>query len=480
MKNLLFFFIIFIKSKILTRKHGNKISLNFSNISPLIYFPGNYVPINSKNTKYLYDIFPFLVLPTTVNERLSDILRGYIIQRFAWGYNGNIVYHSSDIYRTKDNDLKYQQFTKEKHLFNKLNKFLDIITSKTKSKNNNPIELLINIIKNLIKEGIYEENDLNVYIAFLDDLSNFGYIYSTNFSKEINYNNNDFLKIYSEFNLYLPSNPKNIILNNYNNINKIKIINHYFCNKIFNDILLIINYNNKGLEKLNNYMIKLYRKYFNNIVFITPNNINQINNNSITISCNNSFYGYFSYICLKKIYNKYPNFKGYLFINDDDFIKIWELDNLDFNIPWLYKFHPIKKEWFHYERCKAIYDILNSNFDWKLNLIKFYGQYEIPVTISDFYYLPNSIISLFLEIIEKMYNSKIFLECAVPTSMGIILWPKYQIIHFRGLWGNERKKAIFYLKKEFNQITIHPIKFSNIYNKIKVNIYIYFINAMEY
>ena len=123
------------------------------------------------------------------------------------------------------------------------------------------------------------------------------------------------LKIYSEFNLYLPSNPKNIILNNYNNINKIKIINHYFCNKIFNDILLIINYNNKGLEKLNNYMIKLYRKYFNNIVFITPNNINQINNNSITISCNNSFYGYFSYICLKKIYNKYPNFKGYLFIN---------------------------------------------------------------------------------------------------------------------------------------------------------------------
>ena len=154
---------------------------------------------------------------------------------------------------------------------------------------------------------------------------------------------------------------------------------------------------------------------------------------------------------------------------------------MDFNIPWLYTFHPIKKKkWPHYKRCKAIYDILNSNFGWKLNLIKFYGYYEIPVTIADFYYLPNSIMPLFLEIIEKMFNSKIFLECAVPTSMGIILWPKYQLIHFRGLWGNERKKAIFYLKNEFNQITIHPIKFSNIYNKIKVNIYIYFINAMEY
>jgi hypothetical protein len=131
---------IFLQTRL---KINNKFSLNFSNISPLIYFPGNYVPINSKNTKYLYDIFPFLVLPTTINERLSDILRGYIIQRFAWGYNGSIIYHSSNIYKTKNNDLYYQQFTKEKHLFNKLNIFLDIITNKTKSKNNNPIELYL-------------------------------------------------------------------------------------------------------------------------------------------------------------------------------------------------------------------------------------------------------------------------------------------------------------------------------------------------
>ena len=40
----------------------------------------------------------------------------------------------------------------------------------------------------------------------------------------------------------------------------------------------------------------------------------------------------------QKVYNKYPNYKGYLYTNDDDFMKIWELNNLDFNIPWLYHF----------------------------------------------------------------------------------------------------------------------------------------------
>lgn len=44
----------------------------------------------------------------------------------------------------------------------------------------------------------------------------------------------------------------------------------------------------------------------------------------------------------------------------------------------------------------------------------------------------------------------------------------------------KEKKAINYLRKDFNQITIHPIKFSNEYNKIQVIKFIYFINAKEY
>ena len=53
---------------------------------------------------------------------------------------------------------------------------------------------------------------------------------------------------------------------------------------------------------------------------------------------------------------------------------------------------------------------------------KFLGHtYYIPIEIADFYYIPNTIASKICEIFEVMYNSKIFLECAIPTSFGILL-----------------------------------------------------------
>ena len=79
-----------------------------------------------------------------------------------------------------------------------------------------------------------------------------------------------------------------------------------------------------------------------------------------------------------------------------------------------------------------------------------------------------------------MYNSKIFLECAVPTSFGILLNKEYQLIYIQPLWGNNRENALHYLITDYQQITIHPIKFFNFYFKNKVNQYLNFINAKEF
>ena len=302
--------------------------------NPILYFPGNYVPINSKNTRYLYETFPFLALPTTVNNKISDILRGYILQRFIWGYNGIVIYHSTSAYYNENISLNDTDFIEEKFLYYKLDSFLKELNIKKYIKYIDPIKIFISLIKDLIKKGILGEKDLFLYNAYLEDLFNINYNKSFNFINKINYNYKDFLKIYSEFSIYFPLNPIILI---YNSIyyNSIKLINHYVATHKYNDILLIINYNHNGLQKLNNHILKLYKKYFNNIIFIIPININESKN---IISCNDSYYGYYSYICFKKLYIKYPKFRGYLFINDDVFVKIWELENLDFNIPWLYNF----------------------------------------------------------------------------------------------------------------------------------------------
>jgi hypothetical protein len=183
---------------------------------------------------------------------------------------------------------------------------------------------------------------------------------------------------------------------------------------------------------------------------------------------------------LEKIYKKYSNFKGYLFLNDDDFMKIWELDNFNFSIPWFYLFSTLGKAWGHYKKCKEIYNVLNKNKNWKLNLIKFLGYYGVPKIVSDFYYIPNNFFSQFCQIIKEMYKSKIFLECVIPSTMGIILSKEYQLIYFIPIYRIHRRKSIYYLKHDSRQITIHPIKFSNVYHREQVTEFIYFINAKEY
>ena len=456
---------------------NNLINFKFSNNFPLLYIPGNYVPINSKNTRYLYEIFPYLLLPSSLNERICDIFRGYIMQKFAWSNNGGVIYYFTSIYHNKSLNLKNLHFFEEKDLYYKLDNLLDELNIKLNSKNKYPTNLL-DFIKILVDKGFLNMNDLKLYKAFIKDLLNIKYNFSYENSEKNIFEYKKIFNIYSQFKYYLPYN-HNIILNNNHNKRMIKIKNHYALNKSFTDILLIINYNHIGFENLNEYLLKLYSPFFSKIVFITPNK-NNISNEINIISCNESFYGYYSYICFKKVYEKYSNYKGYLFINDDLFMKVWELDNFDFNIPWFYIFSPIYKRWMHYIDCINIYKIIDTYSYWKRNIINFTGYDSIPFTLSDFYYIPNFMAIEFFDIMEKMFHLKIFLECAVPTAMGIILYNKYQLINIKPLWGKQRDNVINHLKTNYDEITIHPIKFSNKINQEEVNKYIFFMNAKEF
>ena len=316
-----------------------KFEFNFSLAEPLIYFPSNFIPINSKNTKYLYDIFPFLFLFSTISENVADILRGYILQYFAWRYNGCVVFHSSKNYRLRNNISKDFIFIEEKNLFYNLDKYLFILNTNINSNSKmNDIDRLYNIIENLKNFGFLAEKDLKIYKAYIDDLSNIGYIYSSIFENKLNYGHKKYINSDTEFNSYISYKPYEVLKKNE------KIIKIFFHKNTlikYNNILLIINYNFKGFEYINNYIVKLYENNFPNIVFIVPS---ETSNSRNTILCKESMRGYFSYICLEKVFLKYPNYKGYLFINDDDFMKIWELDNLNFNIPWFYEFYNPKQK----------------------------------------------------------------------------------------------------------------------------------------
>ena len=187
---------IFFLSKI---KKELKYDFTLFDYNPILYFPGNYVPINSKNTKYLYDIFPFLVLPSTINNKISDIFRGYILQRFLWGYKGIAIYHSTSAFYNENISLNNLDFKDEKYLYYKLDNFLKELDIEKYNKYNDPLKIFIILIKDLIKKGFLGEKDFGLYNAYLEDLLKVGYNNSFHFIKNINNNYKDFLKIYSEF-----------------------------------------------------------------------------------------------------------------------------------------------------------------------------------------------------------------------------------------------------------------------------------------
>ena len=109
-------------------------------------------------------------------------------------------------------------------------------------------------------------------------------------------------------------------------------------------------------------------------------------------------------------------------------MKSWELENLDFDTPWIYELGPMRKDWCKHWNCEILFELIKNNSDWKSIITKFFGFYSIYITLSDFYYLSNFYASKFCNIIKTMFNKKFLLECAVLTSFILLLSPKYQII----------------------------------------------------
>ena len=464
---------IFFQTRIENKK--NIIDINFSDdIYPLIYFPNNYIPINSKNTKYLYDIFPFLILPETDEKSLSDIWRGYILQKFAWGINGSVIYFPSKVYRNYSKDLNRIQFDEERKLFFKLDEFFESLNNINNFQIYNKTELLLNIIINLIEKKFLKEVNINIYISYLEDLKNIGYSFSKNISFKLDVNYKNYINIYSELNLNIPSKSKILLKNNVHN--NIKIYNHYNSQTIYKDILLIINYNHKGYQFLNTYLKQIYNDNFPNIIFISPEEINQTD----IVSCKESYKGFYSYYCLIKVFTLFPNFKGYLYTNDDCLIKYWnfEIFNFDFNIPWITNFSPLNPLWVHYKKSISINQIINSKIEWKTNFTKF-SDYNLQ-GMADFYYLPNSVINRYIDIMNKTFDKRVFLETAVPTAFGIFLYSKYHLIFFIDKYDEQRKYPLERLRKWYHQIIVHPILFSSITVQNETISVLNFIKAYDY
>ena len=458
----------------LTRANADyPIDIDFYDMHPLLYFPGNYIPINSQNTKYLYNSFPAMALPTTVAFRVCDIWRGFILERFIWGYNGTVVFHKPSVYQKRNVHDYYEDFLNEEALYYDLENMIIGLNSDMDIDNDNPGKVVIKIIEILIKNKVLKENDFNMYKSFIEDLESFGYKYEPNYSVKVNNNYKDFLNIESELKFYLPRKQRELMGNNGKEETN-KILYHYPTKTIYNDILLIINFSDNNIETLKDYMYSIYSKNFPNIIYISSLEKNNIISDVIycpEIKDDPSL----SYICINRVYKRFSNMKGYLYLNFEVLLKIWELDYLDFEIPWLCGFNLTQNI------NQNFINLFNINNNYKINLEKFFGKKDtIGIGMGKFFYIPKNNIEIILSIFEEFYKNKIPDDYTICNSFGAALFPKYQYIYYEGWKELNSQNLMNFVRRNNEQIIVYPIDYNSKEIREQIDDYYYFMKAEEF
>lgn len=186
-------------------------------------------------------------------------------------------------------------------------------------------------------------------------------------------------------------------------------------------------------------------------------------------------------MCFRKVYKKFPNFKGYLIIDDDNLMKPWDIENFDSNIPWtnIFNLRRILIECF---KNSYIYfdNLIKNNREWHDNLVKYVGSYSIPHLWVEMVYIPNSLMIKFCDIVELMYNQRIFLEIAIPMAFSQLRLDKYKICNSILISYEKRAHMVEYLRNSSGITFVHPLKLSKARLQKVVRQYIFFINAEEY
>ena len=83
-------------------------------------------------------------------------------------------------------------------MYYKLNGIFKILNLNKNNKLNNQTIFLLNIIENLVGYNIFEIKDLDMYKAFIQDLSNIGYAFNHKHSTQLNFSFNNIIDLKSE------------------------------------------------------------------------------------------------------------------------------------------------------------------------------------------------------------------------------------------------------------------------------------------
>jgi hypothetical protein len=257
------------------------------------------------------------------------------------------------------------------------------------------------------------------------------------------------------------------------------------------DILLIINYNHPHYSSTQ-FLKELYAPAFSHIVFYGDGG-NIIESNGYEVKevpagrdvSHGVYGGYFLTRILADVLQRYPNYRGYLVLQDDYLLQYWNLAGLD-----------REKIWFGIH-CNNSPSVFYSKADLKSGRLPEYpwpwswphsleptntalgkisrglldqleqsiGVGKVVGQMCDMFYLPGKYWKEALEL--SIAFQDVFYEIAVPTSF-CALAPRNEWEKLKMIWGVAEANHAFSHPDMYADVHwIHPVKFSNPANRIQ-------------
>ncbi len=239
----------------------------------------------------------------------------------------------------------------------------------------------------------------------------------------------------------------------------------------FRNVLLVINFNHPYYDNIE-FIKNLYSPIFKNIVFYGERAHPQVHKV-------NTGLGYFLHEVLEHALTEFPNYDGYLILQDDCILNFWNYLSYDLDKIWLAVRANNQRNLFFSIRnangtCTGdqtwiwwpIYFEAVWNAHAKFNTQELYflqknvGEDNIPGIWCDLFYIPGRFRDATLRLSELL--KKVFCEIAIPTMLcSLDLIENWEQLRMDWRWGHN-----FTIKNYPRHASwVHPIKFSKKENR---------------
>ncbi|XP_050404791.1 uncharacterized protein LOC126820736 [Patella vulgata] len=494
----------------LTRKRTTEmLNVSFDGYAPpAILPPGVLVPFNSQNTLFLQDVLWALVLPTSVTFRVTDIWRGYWIQRLMWEIDANLGFFGPNAFQKRNSHSYVKDAQDEDMLYFMTHDLVDFLLEWKCDQSLKFFACAVKLTEDMNKKGFWKGSDVELIKAWFNDLTKLNYKEPTRkpFMMQFELNSQPNQDTSSEVTslmftagemfppMYYDS--KYIISSYWNRVQGIL----KFCDRsdfslnkasfeqpTFPEIVLVVVFKDTSYDVIPN-LNMLYASKFPHIVYC-GSDISSYQKSAKSFTEPFTFVeanvqrGYYNYRCLSKAMEMGYRVSGYMMITSETLLNPWTIETMPRDRIWVDQskyLSPIQQttetlnNWPAWSSTagktaynKAVLYIseesqripsVTSYFTFKKNLLKNSNFDDgLFIGLSDVFYIPTQYSATFATYLDMFSKYNVFHEVVVPTVIyGLEL--KINTLPLSGkymFYDNEKQNFQQYFKPE--QTFLNPI-----------------------